>query len=109
VGVERFWLIDNDSDDNATAILRPYVASDIFRLHNITRKRKQIVAYNSIIGILTNETFWLAVINVDEFLVPLDSHCIPLILRDFEDEPALDVNWLLYGWNGKEKKKTGSS
>jgi hypothetical protein len=47
VGVERFWLIDNDSDDNATAF-RPYVASDSFGLHNITGKRKQVVAHISI-------------------------------------------------------------
>jgi hypothetical protein len=107
VGVERFWLINNDSNDDGIAILRPYIASDIVRLRNITGRRQQVVAYNRIIRTLKNDTFWLAVIDIDEFLVPVESRCVPPILKTFENQPALDLNWLLYGWNGKEKKENG--
>jgi hypothetical protein len=107
VGVERFWLINNKSEDNATAILYPYVTANLVCLYNVTGRHKQVVAYNSIIHIIRKETFWVAAIDIDEFLVPMESHCIPPILRRFQKEPALDVNWIVYGWNRKESKGIG--
>jgi hypothetical protein len=107
VGVERFWLIDNGSESNNTVVLNPYIASDIVRLSTITGRGRQVIAYNLVIQRLRNASFWVAVIDIDEFLVPVNSHCIPQFLTSFEGKDALEVNWVIYGWNRKNRKGNG--
>jgi hypothetical protein len=107
VGVERFFLIDNDSRDNSTAILQPYITLDIVRLRTCVDAHPQLAVYNTVLPTLRNESYWVAIMDIDEFLVPLESHCIPPILHSLEREVGVYVHWVIYGWNRKQKKEDG--
>jgi glycosyltransferase involved in cell wall biosynthesis len=107
VGVERFFLVDNASSDNTTAIIQPYIALDLVRLKTYAGLHPQLAVYNKVLPMLRNETYWVAVIDIDEFIVPLEFHCIPPILHSLENEVGIFVHWVVYSSNGKEKKEEG--
>jgi hypothetical protein len=107
VGVDRFWLINNDSQDNPVDVLQPYISAGVVHYDSMGGRGKQLRIYNSLLPMLRNETFWLAVIDIDEFLVPLVSRSVPAILRELECFPGIAVNWVVYGTNGKLVKEPG--
>jgi hypothetical protein len=107
VGVDRFFLVDNNSDDNTTKIIQPYIELDIVRLRKYAGRHPQLPVYNNVLPTLRNESYWVAIIDVDEFIVPLEGHCIPHILHSLEREVGISVHWVVYGSNGKEKKEEG--
>lgn len=116
LGVERFYLYNNDSDDNYREVLDPYIEQNIVELiewdsktapwHKVTRKRHvgfQITAFNDCIKRALGKADWVAIIDSDEFIVPLPGvHALHTFL-----DRALQTNigtftflWKLYGTSG---------
>jgi hypothetical protein len=56
---------------------------------------------------MRKKAFWVAVIDIDGFLVPVAGRSVPAILRDRECTPALTANWVVYGANGQLRKEPG--
>jgi hypothetical protein len=107
VGVEKFWITENDSTDNTTDILQPYCTLGSATLSHAHGRNVQADAYNRWLPIIRNLTFWLAVIDIDEFLVPVVDRSVAGILSRFELFDAVRVNWLVYGSNFHEKREVG--
>jgi hypothetical protein len=107
VGVERFFLVDNNSDDNTTRMIQPYIDLELVRLRKYAGLHPQLPVYNTVLPTLRNESYWVAVIDIDEFIVPLESHCIHPILHSLEREVGIFVHWVVYSSNGKQKKEDG--
>lgn len=106
-GVEKFYFYDNGSTDNTKEILQPYIAKGIVEYIYFPGYRKQIAAYDDFFTRFRYESRWVAVIDMDEFIVPLDRERITDYLRDMEHAPLVEVNWLCYGSSGQEKKMPG--
>ena len=109
VGVERFYFYDNESDDNTKEILEPYIKDGTvvyhyLKNHPITKQRPQIEALNDAIFKYRDRTRWMAIIDADEFIVPVETNSIPEFLADYEQYPAVAVNWVCFDSNGHEKK-----
>jgi hypothetical protein len=107
VGVERFWLVDNESNDNISAVLAPYVAIGVIERRHIRGRWRQVMTYNIYLQQMRETTQWVAIIDIDEFIVPIGTHCVPDILRQFEDKAGLDISWLNYGYSGIMTKESG--
>jgi hypothetical protein len=107
VGVQKFWIVNNNSTDNTTEVLLPYVALGIVNLTLRPGLNQQIPAYNCIIPALRHICYWIALIDADEFLVPVKSHSVLDVLRKLEGAPGVTLNWVMFGSNGKEKKEPG--
>lgn len=111
VGVDRFYFYDNESDDDTKEILEPYIKNGtvVYHFlpnHPITRQFQGIEAYNDAIYKYRDRTRWMAIIDIDEFIVPVEKNSIPEFLEDFEQYPAVAVNWVCFDSNGHEKKPT---
>jgi hypothetical protein len=104
VGVEKFYIYDNESTDNLKEILAPYINQGIVEYFFFPGIRKQISAYNESLKFLRTKTFWVAFIDLDEFIVPVGTDNIPDFLRNFEKRPGLELNWVLYGSSGHRQK-----
>jgi len=63
--------------------------------------------YNDAIQRYKYSSFWLAFIDIDEFIVPVNNESIPDFLRDFEDVPGIEIDQVKYGSGGHEKKTNG--
>lgn len=105
VGVERFILYDNGSTDNYLEILSPYLQAGIVELIDwpstpagwLDAQRR---ANNHCIRANAGVAFWLALIDLDEFVVPVDSeHLVPYLSRYDKERyvGSIQVNWQLYG------------
>lgn len=109
VGVEHFFLYNNNSADNYMEILKPYIGKNIVELiiwpSDVTENEchhyafeVQTGAYIDGIVRAKENTKWLALIDLDEFIVPVVSKTINEVLDTFYDDVAgLCVNWQCYG------------
>lgn len=67
-GVEKFFLIDNNSNDNYLDILRPYIDKGIVELSIDRRQSCQSAAYNDHYFIKCKQYDWAIVCDLDEFI-----------------------------------------
>ena len=110
VGVERFYIYDNESTDNLADVLEPYIKQGIVVYKYFPGDKKngiQAQAYMDCIQNYKNETQWLAIIDADEFIVPMKHNTVPELLKDYESVPGLSINWLMFDSNGHDKKPRG--
>jgi hypothetical protein len=107
VGVEKFYLAMNDNEDNSSEILIPYVLSGIVHLSSWPGRKQQKKVYNYYIRQLRNETCWVAIIDADEFLVPVETRSVSEILRRFENGSGITVNDVMFGSNGQQTRLPG--
>ena len=111
VGVDRFYIYDNESDDNTKEVLEPYIKDGtvVYHFlpnHPITQLVPHIEAFNDAIFKYRNKTKWMALIDIDEFIVPVEKNTIIEFLADYEYYPAVVVNWVGFDSNGHDKKPT---
>ena len=100
IGVERFYLYDNDSTDNVKAILNPYIEDGIVVYKYLPGKLKMFPAYLDAIYKYKHKTRWMAFIDLDEYLFPVEVDNIKEFLKDYEDYPAVVANWVMFDSNG---------
>lgn len=103
-GVAKFYIYDNESTDCTRDVLAPYIESGVVEYIYYPGYRRQIAAYDDCIDRHRFDTRWLAFIDLDEFIVPLRDRSITEFLTGFEDSPVVEINWLIYGSGGAEKK-----
>lgn len=104
-GVDKFYIYDNESTDGTKEILQPYIDRGIVEYSYWPGYRQQLAAYDNCLLRYRYSTRWLAFIDIDEFIVPVKDTSIPLFLQRFENRPAVEINWLIYGSGGARQKE----
>jgi len=108
MGVEKFYIYDNESTDNTKEILEPYIKSGLVDYTFFPGQEQQIPAYDDCLEKHRLNASWLAIIDLDEFIVPIKDLTIPEFLQRFEAFSAVEINWLIYGSGGAKDKQLGS-
>lgn len=106
-GVEKFYVYDNESTDNTREVLEPYIAKGIVDYTYFPGNRMQLAAYDDCLKKHRFHTRWLAVIDMDEFIVPKGEETVAEYLKGLEEFPVVEINWLCYGSGGQKKKLPG--
>ena len=112
VGVEHFYIYNNDSTDNMLEVLKPYVEAGKATVIDFPGRKMQIPAYYDAMDRFRNEAKYIAVIDGDEFLMPVQkgkllAEVVDEILAKDRFAGAVAVNWRMYGSSGHEKKPEG--
>lgn len=112
VGVEHFYIYNNDSTDNMVDELRPYVEIGKVTLISFPGRKMQIPAYYDAMQRFKYEAKYLAVIDGDEFLIPVQegrklAEVVDEIMSKDRFAGAVAVNWRMYGSSGHERKPQG--
>ena len=107
-GVEKFYIYDNESTDCTKEVLQPYIESGLVEYTYFPGYRKQLAAYDDCLERFRFDVYWLAFIDLDEFIVPIKDKSIPEFLKRFEGFPAVEINWLIYGSGGAKEKIPGT-
>lgn len=104
VGVEHFYLYNNGSTDRIYKVLRPYIRQGIVtlvewpeRIKNVPEDQAylwslstQVPAFeNAIVYKAVNKTKWIVFLNIDEYLVPIESYNVLDLLRKYKDYPGI--------------------
>jgi len=103
VGVEKFYLYQNNSDDDYLSLLQPYIASGVVDLTEWPMPRpSQFAAYQHCIDRLHGQPIWVAFIDCDEFLF---SPVYPTVQQALDTLPqsAIGVNWATFGSGGEQQ------
>lgn len=107
MGVEKFYIYDNESSDCTREELAPYIDSGLVEYNYFPGSRRQLAAYDDCLENHRFDARWIAVIDLDEFIVPVKDKSIPAFLKRFENVPVVEINWLVYGSGGAKKKMPG--
>ncbi len=111
VGVDHFWLYNNASTDNSLEILQPYVDSGLVEVFpwdmhlderqcRINYTGNQIRTIMQGLSLAKGNCKWVAIIDMDEFLLPMREKNIPESLNKyFADASAISLNWRMFGTN----------
>ena len=106
-GVEKFYIYDNESTDCTKEVLAPFIESGVVEYTYFPGQKKQLAAYDDCFERHRLETRWLAVIDLDEFIVPMQYKDIPSFLRPLEKFSVVEINWLCYGSGGAKTREPG--
>lgn len=107
MGVEKFYIYDNGSSDNTLDVLAPYIQQGIVEYIPFPGYRKQLAAYDHCFQNFRFESRWLAIIDLDEFIVTKKDKDISSFLKRFENYSVVEINWLVYGSGGEETRSPG--
>ena len=106
-GVEKFYIYDNESTDDTKQVLQPYIESGIVEYQFFPGRRRQLAAYDDCFERHRFDARWIAVIDIDEFIVPIKDDSIPQFLHRMEGYAVVEINWLVYGSSGARTKEEG--
>ena len=99
VGVEHFYIYDNNSDYPIKDRLNNFYFNRLCTIIDFPGHAKQMPAYQHCIKNFGNRTKWLALIDGDEYILPKQDWSIRDVLNKNEDTHALGINWVLFGSN----------
>ncbi len=100
LGVTHFYLYNNLSTDNYYEVLESYIKRgevDLIDWEFTDYPVCQLTAYNDVIQKSRGKTKWLAIIDIDEFVVPVQSDNLVEFLNNYEEYAGVVVNWQLFG------------
>ena len=105
IGIEHFYLYDNNSTDNTRDLCEAYKDIVTYKLWDY-KTPCQLDAYMDCVSLYKEDSEWIAFIDIDEFIVSE----IPLqnLMEDYKDYSALGVNWLIYGSSKHESRPEGN-
>ena len=108
LGVEKFYIYDNESSDNTKEVLAPYIESGLVEYTFFPGKKQQLPAYDDCLEKHRLDARWIAVIDLDEFIIPVKDKTVSEFLKRFEDFSVVEINWLIYGSGNAKEKEAGS-
>lgn len=104
IGISRFFIADNCSDDGSTELLAALDAAGVIHhipFPGVPGKAPQLQAYAEIMRRHREDFKWIAFIDADEFLTLTDgSSTILRLISEVDENPsvgAIAVNWAIYG------------
>lgn len=108
-GVEKFYLINDNSTDNFMEVLQPYIDSDLVVLFNVREpvyQYRQANLYDRFLlpVLQRREVQWMAVIDLDEFLYSPQEKDIRKVLKKYEHIGQIQLNMIDFGSNGHVKQ-----
>lgn len=105
IGIEHFYLFDNLSTDHYMRVLKPYLKSgevELFHEPTVAHNQKEIKqvqcrCYEKSCALAAGTAKWLAIIDADEFIVPLKTNSLLKLLNKYDSFGGLYINWLMFG------------
>ncbi len=111
IGVEFFYIYDNESTDGTAQILASLQRAGIIEVISwptIPGHSPQVMAYNDACKRFNQESEWLAFIDADEFILPHADGAVRDFLAKYpEDVGAVGINWKVFGASGHMTKTPG--
>lgn len=104
IGVEHFYIYDNESTDNIYNLLEPYIDRKEVSYIHCPGKAMQMPAYNDAIARFGKNNFWMGFIDADEFIILANNISLISFLQNYENYSAVGINWKLFDSNDFEQK-----
>lgn len=106
VGVEHFVFFDREYTKLAE-LLKNEPDVEIHHFPDIP-ENVHAIAWAKLIGMNQGKTKWLALIDADQALVPVQTDNVKEVLRKYESFANLQINWHSFGSGGALTREPGS-
>lgn len=111
LGVEHFYLYNNLSTDHYKEVLAPYIKEGIVELTEWPHESRdtphwtkiQTKAYTDAIKKAKKVSHWLAVLDLDEYVVPLQHDNIAAFLDNYKKYAGVAIHWQMFGTSEVER------
>ncbi len=107
VGFDHFYLYDNDSDDGGSDLIRHSRLASHVTLTQWPPRPGQIPAYRHFIDHYARQCDWVAFIDLDEFVLPLQERSVRPLLDRLPAASAMLVQWRIFGPSGWVERPEG--
>jgi Glycosyl transferase family 2 len=106
VGVEHFVFFDREFSP-LSQLLGKEPDVEIVHFPDVP-ENVHAVGWGKLIGHNQGKTKWLALIDADQVLVPVQTHDVREVLKNYENFASLQCNWHTFGSSGRVEKGEGS-
>jgi hypothetical protein len=113
VGVKHFYIYDNNEESYMKDVLKKYIDDGTVDLIPMYGDVMMFPAYNHCINTYKNDCKYIAFIDADEFLVPIEDVPVDKVVEDlftkYKDPnlAGLTVRWQTYGTGNHKTKPEG--
>lgn len=108
IGFEHFLIFDNNSLIPLKQTLKEFIAAGLVTVEDFPmRNAQQLSAYMSALKYWGSNTRWLAFIDIDEFIVPMQKTNICDFLDSYNQYAGIGANWAMFGANGHIHRPAG--
>ncbi len=111
IGIEHFFLFNNRSTDDYFDVLAPYVKQGIVDIINWDTGSAtgdqwiylEAEALSSALRLAHGRSKWLALIDTDEYLFPVQTESLSETLQEFEPYGSVSVRYTVFGTSSVER------
>ncbi|MFI3271733.1 MAG: glycosyltransferase family 92 protein [Pseudomonadota bacterium] len=107
MGVEHFYIYNNNSTDNIEEVLTPYMEEGLVTLVEHPGLAMQTTMYAHALKHFRLETKWLIIADIDEFMLPKSHATLIDFVNAHSQYNQLITQWSLFGDSGHKKKPDG--
>lgn len=111
LGFRRMYIYDNDSTDDTYTKIKKYIQDGLVKYTKLSGRARQLDAYNDALNIAKRESQYLAILDADEFLFPVNGKDVYSIVDKYMTSNrhvgGLGINWLIFGSGGQKNKVDG--
>ncbi len=111
IGINKFYIYDNESTDNLKTILQEYIDKEIVTYTLIEGVAQQCVAYNDAIKRYKYRNKYMAFIDADEFIYLEDEKNLMSVINDIfiknKNCGGFIIQWCLFNSSGHVQKPEG--
>ncbi|NPV87546.1 MAG: glycosyltransferase family 92 protein [Anaerolineae bacterium] len=104
VGVEHFYIYDNESKVKVRQVLDDYIRRGWVTVMDIAGFPAQLFAYDHCLQMFGHTSRWMGFIDADEVLVPKTTTDLRELLAEYEPYGGLAVSSLFFGSGGCQHK-----
>lgn len=106
MGIGKFYLHDN-GNISVAAMFPDYIEQKIVDVQDRKDLAPQLNVYRKCIRNYRKYHRWIALIDVDEFIVTRNQCSIPSVMKKYEDYGGLVLNWRLFCSSGHRSRPSG--
>jgi len=100
IGIDHFYLYNNNSNDNYEEVLTPFVNEGLVTLIDFPYNHAQFRAYKDCYFRFRNESKWISFLDADEFICPRYASNINDWIKSYDKYPAVTIQWLMFCTGG---------
>lgn len=97
IGIDHFYLYNNNSSDNYLEVLDEYIKLGIVTLKDWPYEQAQMKAYKDFYDNYWEDAQWISFLDVDEFFVPREDCTLLHWVKKHDKYPVLLVYWKMFG------------